>query len=170
MAGRTPKPPGQRRRRNAGQSEWQELPDEGRQGEAPEPRTDRQLGEIAQRYWETLWASPMAVNFTEADIQSLTRLAVLVDDRARADSGDGLIEIIDTWHDGSELRVLVGEFKGDGEIRQLEDRFGVSPLARRRGNRPGATCGRSRRTSRCRGGARRFRGVPDAWLCGGGLD
>jgi hypothetical protein len=74
----------------------------------------------------------MAVTFTEADIQPLTRLVVLVDDRARAESSDGLIEIVDRYHDGTELQVVVGEFKGDGEIRQLEDRYGISPLARRR--------------------------------------
>jgi len=53
----TPKPPGQRRRRNAGQGQWQELPAGGRKGEIPEPRTDRVLGPIAKRYWDTLWTS-----------------------------------------------------------------------------------------------------------------
>jgi hypothetical protein len=109
-----------------------QLPAEGRKGEIPEPRTDRVLGEVAGRYWRTIWSSPMAVTFTEADIQPLTRLVVLVDDRARAESSDGLIEIVDRYHDGTELQVVVGEFKGDGEIRQLEDRYGISPLARRR--------------------------------------
>ena len=127
----TPKPPGARRRRNAGQSQWQQLPASGRKGEIPEPRTDRELGEIAQRYWETLWRSPMAVTFTDADIQPLTRLAVLVDDRARSESADGLVEIVEDHH-GGQVEVIVGRFAGDGEIRQLEDRYGVSPLARRR--------------------------------------
>lgn len=127
----TPKPPGARRRRNTGQSEWQQLPAEGRRGKAPEPRTDRVLGEIAKQYWETLWSSPMAVTFTDADIQPLTRLAVLVDDRARAESADGLLEIVEDYH-GNEVEVIVGRFAADGEIRQLEDRYGISPLARRR--------------------------------------
>lgn len=127
----SPKPPGARRRRNAGQSQWQQLPAEGRSGPIPEPRTDRELGEIASQYWETLWTSPMAVTFTDADIQSLTRLAVLVDDRARSESADGLIEIVES-NFGSEVEVVVGKFAGDAEIRQLEDRYGVSPLARRR--------------------------------------
>lgn len=127
----TPKPPGARRRRNTGQSEWQQLPAEGRQGEIPEPRTDRELGEVAKRYWDTLWTSPMAVTFTDADIQPLTRLAVLVDDRARAESAEGLLEIVEDYH-GNSVEVIVGRFAADGEIRQLEDRYGVSPLARRR--------------------------------------
>lgn len=131
--GATPKPPGQRRRRNAGQSQWQQLPAEGREGEIPEPRTERKLGSIAALYWETLWASPMAVTFTDADIQALTRLAVLVDDRARSESGDELIEIVESnYGDSSEVEVVIGKFAGDAEIRQLEDRYGISPLARRR--------------------------------------
>ncbi len=127
----TPKPPGQRRRRNKGQSDWQQLPAEGRKGEIPEPRTERKLGDIARQYWETLWTSPMAVTFTDADIQPLSRLAVLVDDRARSESGDGLIEIVESNY-SDEVEVVVGRFAGDGEIRQLEDRYGISPLARRR--------------------------------------
>lgn len=75
----------------------------------------------------------MAVTFTDADIQSLTRLVVLVDDRARAESGDELIEIVESnFGDASEVEVVVGKFAGDAEIRQLEDRYGISPLARRR--------------------------------------
>lgn len=129
----TPKPPGQRRRRNAGQSQWQQLPAEGRQGEIPEPRTQRKLGNLAQQYWNTLWTSPMAVTFTDADIQPLTRLVVLVDDRDRSECGEGLIEIVESnYADLGEIEVVVGRFAGDGEIRQLEDRYGISPLARRR--------------------------------------
>jgi hypothetical protein len=124
------KPPGQRRRRNAGQSQWQELPAEGRKGEIPKPWTGRQLGDVATRYWETLWSSPMAVTFIDADIQPLTRLAVLVDDRDRSESGAGLIEIVEGNYAG-EVEVVVGKFAGDAEIRQLEDRYGVSPKARR---------------------------------------
>jgi hypothetical protein len=63
----TPKPPGQRRRRNAGQGQWQELPAGGRKGEIPEPRTDRVLGPIAKRYWDTLWTSPMAITYIDAE-------------------------------------------------------------------------------------------------------
>jgi len=89
------------------------------------------LGPIAQRYWETLWSSPMAVTFVDADIQALTRLVSLVDDRARAESADGLLEIVEDYN-GNEVQVIVGRFAGDAEIRQLEDRYGVSPAARRR--------------------------------------
>lgn len=73
----------------------------------------------------------MAVTFTDADIQPLTRLAVLVDERDRSESSDGLIEIVDREYAG-EVEIVVGRFAGDAEIRQLEDRYGISPLARRR--------------------------------------
>lgn len=73
----------------------------------------------------------MAVTFTDADIQPLTRLAVLVDDRARCESAEGLLEVVEDYS-GSEVKVIVGQFGGDGEMRQLEDRYGISPLARRR--------------------------------------
>jgi hypothetical protein len=68
------------------------------------------FGPEAQAWWETVWASPMAAVYLEADVPALTRLASLVDQAAAGDVG---------------VKVLA-------EIRQLEDRFGLSPLARRR--------------------------------------
>ena len=61
-------------------------------------------------YWATLWASPMAAAWVDADVPGLVRLTRLVDLTARGDD---------------RAQVL-------SEIRQLEDRFGLSPLARRR--------------------------------------
>lgn len=61
-------------------------------------------------YWTAIWSSPMAVVYTDVDVFPLTRLILLVHEREMGESG---------W-------------TGDGEIRQLEDRFGISPLARRR--------------------------------------
>jgi hypothetical protein len=52
----------------------------------------------------------MAAVWLEADVPALVRLAALVD---LADSGDMAPQVL-------------------AEIRQLEDRFGLSPLARRR--------------------------------------
>src|SRR4051812_11173699 len=112
--GATPKPPGQRRRRNAGQSQWRQLPAAGRAGDAPGPKTNIGLGELAMAFWDTIWRSPMAVAYTDADVFPLTRLAVLVDTRDRYE------------------RAQIDSFDGDAEMRQLEDRYGISPLARRR--------------------------------------
>jgi hypothetical protein len=61
-------------------------------------------------WWSTVWASPMAGMWLESDTPVLERLAELLDALYRGDR---------------RARIL-------NEIRQLEDRFGLSPLARRR--------------------------------------
>jgi hypothetical protein len=64
----------------------------------------------ARDWWSIAWASPMASVWLEADVPGLVRLASLVDRVAKGDA---------------PMTVLT-------EIRALEDRFGLSPLARRR--------------------------------------
>jgi hypothetical protein len=61
-------------------------------------------------WWRTIWASPMADGWLDADVPGLERLARLVELAGR---------------DGVPMAVLT-------EIRHLEDRFGLSPMARRR--------------------------------------
>jgi hypothetical protein len=68
------------------------------------------FGAEARAWWETVWSSPMAAVYLEADVPALTRLAALVDQTAKGDVGANVL----------------------AEIRQLEDRFGLTPLARRR--------------------------------------
>ena len=63
-------------------------------------------------WWKTVWTSPMAAVYLEADVPALARLAVLIDRLERGEGGGG-------------ARLL-------GEIRSLGDRFGLSPLSRRR--------------------------------------
>jgi hypothetical protein len=60
-------------------------------------------------WWQTIWASPMAVAWLDADVDALTRLAILRDDFARGDAPAIAL----------------------GAMQQLEDRFGLSPKARR---------------------------------------
>lgn len=109
MPGPPPKPAGQRRRRNAAPAVVK-LPTGGRSGRAPAlPRSPDLLASTRQ-WWATVWASPMAVVWVEADVPALARLAGLVDVASR---GEGTASVL-------------------AEIRQLEDRFGLSPLARRR--------------------------------------
>jgi hypothetical protein len=68
-------------------------------------------GSAATRaWWKTAWSSPMAALWLEADVPALQRLARLL----------GVLER------GEPSALLLAE------IRQLEDRFGLSPLARRR--------------------------------------
>ncbi len=110
MTPATPKPPGQRRRRNADQAAWRSLPAAGRDGKVPALPGASKLGKTARDWWATVWTSPMSNVYLAADIPALTRAAGLV---AKAASGEA---------SGTEL----------GELRQLEDRFGLSPLARRR--------------------------------------
>lgn len=64
-------------------------------------------------WWRTIWASPMAAVWLDADVPTLVRLAGLVDTINR----EGVTD---------DTRPLLGE------IRALEDRFGLSPIARRR--------------------------------------
>jgi hypothetical protein len=74
----------------------------------PEP-ADELLPQTKQ-WWRSVWDSPVAALWLEADIGALERLAWLTDLTYRA---------------APQRHVL-------SEIRQLEDRFGLSPLARRR--------------------------------------
>lgn len=103
-----PKPPGQRRRRNIGQSQWKQLPAEGRKGTAPE-LPDLDWLDDTREWWETIWASPMATVWQPADVDALVRLARLRDADAR---GEGSVTAL-------------------SQITALEDRFGLSPKARR---------------------------------------
>jgi hypothetical protein len=106
----TPKPPGQRTRPNARQKDWQKLPAAGREGAAPELPNAAQIGKPARDWWTAVWSSPMATVYLDADVPALVRAARLV---AKEASGKA---------SATEL----------GELRQLEDRYGLSPLARRR--------------------------------------
>jgi hypothetical protein len=102
------KPPNQRRRRNAGQSQWRDLPAEGRKGEAPK-LPDAEWLDSTREWWERIWASPMATIWIDGDLDSLIRLARLRDEFARGDL----------------------PISGLSAIQQLEDRFGLSPKSRR---------------------------------------
>lgn len=103
-----PKPPGQRRRRNAGQPQWKQLPAEGRAEAAPDLPGDDWLPTTID-WWMTIWSSPMATAWEPADVDSLIRLARLRDDFHR-----------------DQLSV-----SAYGAMQALEDRFGLSPKSRR---------------------------------------
>lgn len=107
MPGPPPKPPGQRRRRN-------KAPKPVTLAKSPPKRAPklpkRGLLRETVEWWETVWASPMAAVWLEADVPTLARLAGLVDRLHQGESSSRLL----------------------AEIRALEDRFGLSPLARRR--------------------------------------
>jgi hypothetical protein len=104
-----PKPPGQRRRRNAGQSQWQSLPASGRsRADMPELPGEEWLDSTIE-WWNTIWTSPMATAWVDADVDAIVRLARMRDE----------------FHRG-ELPV-----SAFGAMQALEDRFGLSPKSRR---------------------------------------
>jgi hypothetical protein len=109
LADPIPRPRGQRRRRNL-PDPVTTLPAEGSGLEAPELPGADELLEWTRNYWVTLWDSPMAVLWNAFDTPALIRLARVQDLAMRGEAS------------AAEL----------SEIRQLEDRFGLSPLARRR--------------------------------------
>ncbi len=108
MSGPPPKPAAQRRRRNK-TVKPRTLPAKAGKQAPKLPGADDLLEETRQ-WWSTVWASPMAVVYLDADVPALARLAGLIDRTGRGESGSKLLS----------------------EIRSLEDRFGLSPLARRR--------------------------------------
>lgn len=107
----TPKPPGQRRRRNAEQAQWRALPFEGRRGRPPAlPRKRPAWLKLTRDWWGAIWASPMATAWLPSDVPTLYRLARIMEADNRGEATASLL----------------------AEARQLEDRFGLSPMARRR--------------------------------------
>lgn len=82
------------------------LPAEGRQGPPPEPLV--RLKVAARRVWDAAWSTPAATQWTDEDVGPLTRLVSM--------QADPL-----AWKDPRLL----------AEMRQLEDRYGMNPYARR---------------------------------------
>jgi len=110
MPGPAPKHHSQRRRANASAGVTT-LPAAGRSGKRPALPL-KGASKEAREWWATAWASPMAAVWLAADVPGLVRLATLVDRAAK----EG---------ESTPMTVLT-------EIRALEDRYGLSPLARRR--------------------------------------
>lgn len=108
MPGPAPKHVSRRRRVNTSAGVTT-LPAGGRAEKAPVLPL-KGASKEAREWWATAWASPIAAVWLDADVPGLVRLASLVD---RVTKGD------------APLTVLT-------EIRALEDRYGLSPLARRR--------------------------------------
>lgn len=115
--GKTPAPNKENRTRDG--IGWTILPAAGREGAAPplslrnvvlalDPSTDTKYKARARELWRKWWSSPMALMWAVDDSHVLQRLLVLT---ARS------------WGGGSSSEM--------SEIRQLEDRFGLNPKARR---------------------------------------
>ena len=104
--GRPPKPEGQKVNRHKPTHAPVELPAVGPDRPAPSPSSELNADE--ERLWAAMWKQPEAAMWRDADVPALTRLVTLQADRR-------------AWHDNRLL----------AEMRQLEDRFGMNPTARR---------------------------------------
>lgn len=127
---RLPKP--KQLRQNRERQDWGLVSIDGGAGEVPECPSDL-LPEVAES-WERFWRSPLAQTVTpDTDLPAVERLFGLRDERERA------------WRIIRAARVVSGSMGQeraspfyavasalDSEIRQLEDRLGLSPQARLR--------------------------------------
>jgi hypothetical protein len=109
VPGPPPNPPGQRRRRNATTAPVT-LPASRSRSKVP-PLPLKRATAATKAWWRTIWTSPMATVWLEADVPGLVRLA----------------ELVELGH-----REGATPLAAMSEIRALEDRYGLSPLARRR--------------------------------------
>lgn len=104
--GPPPKAPGQRRRTNPTVATTR-LPAEGRQGDAP-PWPLATSAAYDGDTWAELWSTPQAAAWERLGVGTVRVVARYVVLLAEAD---------------------VGEPKAAAEVRQLEDRLGLSPMA-----------------------------------------
>ena len=108
MAGMGPAPkPTAQRRRGLASAAMTRLPAEGRQGEPPEwPLAT--TAAFDEDTWRDLWSTPQAAAWERLGVGTVRLVARYVVLLAEAD---------------------VGEPKAAAEVRQIEDRLGLSPLA-----------------------------------------
>lgn len=91
------------------------------------------LLKATRQWWAQLWADPIASVFEPSDVGALRRLATLVDERERAFRAFRRGRVVAGSKGQPRLHPL-GRLVADldVEIRNLEDRFGLSPQARLR--------------------------------------
>lgn len=112
MRGGIPKDPALRQRRNRTVGAAVLDGDNPRRTRAPAmPKRDdgQALHRMTRAWWRSVWHSPMAAEYLDADIPALYRLAILIDDY---------------WRKPSTILAA--------EIRQQQTHFGLTPLDRRR--------------------------------------
>lgn len=108
-----PKPAGERRRRNAPMANTLKLPRAGRKGKPP--AFPGELNDYDAVVWADLWRTPMAVAWElDNNIRTVARyLRVMRAAEVALESGDIPAAAL-------------------AEVRQLEDRLGLTPMARLR--------------------------------------
>ncbi|MGW4426368.1 phage terminase small subunit [Streptosporangium sp. NPDC004631] len=137
MAGRgpTPKNPDDRQRRNAPQDLQLVTPSlqPAGQGEGGLPEPPSYLLAVTKRRWEAYWASPVAaLADAVSDLPALERLFWLYDDLERSRrSVRAQGHMIEGSKGQAVMNPLLRHMQTQAaEVRQLEDRFGLSPRAR----------------------------------------
>jgi P27 family predicted phage terminase small subunit len=133
--GPPPKPSDKRQRRN--QRTSTERAGVGlvalRGGQLDPPAPPSGLLKSTREDWAAFWASPLGALVVAADVPALRRLFTLHDERARAYRGLRQAGRLVETDKGTTLNPLAGFLRScDAEIRLLEDRFGLSPMARLR--------------------------------------
>lgn len=106
-----PKPASERRRRNAPLANTLKLPKAGRKGKPP-AFPDGELNDYDAKVWADLWRTPMAVAW---DLNNYHRTVARYLRVMRA----------------AETGLAAGDANATllGEVRQLEDRLGLTPMA-----------------------------------------
>lgn len=128
MASPIPKAPERRQRRNE-RAVLSAIPVELRPVSAPEAPSG--LSTASRAAWDRLWASPLAQAFAESDMPALERLFTLRTERERAHRAAIRSRLVAGSQGQPVLSPLLAYVSSlDAEMRQLEDRFGLSPRAR----------------------------------------
>lgn len=139
MPGPAPKPAGQRRRRNKAPVAAT-LTSSSKRGRAPNLPGSAKMLASTRDWWKTVWASPMAAHWIEADRPAVVRLAHLQDLVARELRGwtdrDDVGHLVEDDQVPELVRVKLGGAMVSvtllAEMRQIEDRLGLTPMARKR--------------------------------------
>lgn len=122
MPGPAPKPAGERRRRNAPMANTVHLPSEGRTEPAPVWPTGFGHGALADEIWAELWSTPQAVAWERLGYTRVVARYVGCLVAAERDLDD--IEDPKLY-----ASMLANQAKLLPEVRQLEDRLGLTPMA-----------------------------------------
>lgn len=128
MPGPTPKDPEKRIRTNTPQVEL--VPNQNKI--IPKPPSG--LLKKSKERWLVFWSSPVSKMVDlDSDMPALERLFFLYDERLRASRGFRRQRMVEGSQGQSVVNPLAKLLKDfDAEIRQLEDRFGLTPMARMR--------------------------------------
>lgn len=138
MPGPPPKHAAQRRRRNAAPAKKAVAKRARRMPDAP-----KGLSPAARAWWSRVWKSPLAGQWTDADVPQVQRLARIisamsVDGAAQSKAAAQIRALEDALGvDLGAVREVMNHGLGldtrlMAEARQLEDRLGLSPMARHR--------------------------------------